>query len=82
MPALRGFRWYPYFVAQEQLVASRQANDAGRNFWMKHYIKSFPYRSEHVRTYILWMYVLAENYEHTHTHTHTRESHSVDNNKD
>ena len=21
MPALRGFRWYPYFVAQEQLVA-------------------------------------------------------------
>ena len=32
MPALRGFRWYPYFVAQEQLVASRQANDAGRSF--------------------------------------------------
>ena len=21
MPTLRGFRWYPYFVAQEQLVA-------------------------------------------------------------
>ena len=21
MPMLRGFRWYPYFVAQEQLVA-------------------------------------------------------------
>ena len=32
MPALRGFRWYPYFVAQEQLVASKQANDAGRSF--------------------------------------------------
>ena len=23
MPTLRGFRWYPYFVAQEQLVAIR-----------------------------------------------------------
>ena len=32
MPTLHGFRWYPYFVAQEQLVASRQANDAGRSF--------------------------------------------------
>ena len=21
MPTLRGFRWYPYFVAQEQLLA-------------------------------------------------------------
>ena len=21
MPTLRGFRWYPYFVAQEELVA-------------------------------------------------------------
>ena len=21
MPTLRGFRWYPYFVAQEKLVA-------------------------------------------------------------
>ena len=28
MPALRGLRWYPYFAAQKQLVASRQANDA------------------------------------------------------
>ena len=32
MPTVRGFRWYPYFVAQEQLVASRQASDAGRSF--------------------------------------------------
>ena len=32
MPALRGFLWYPYFVAQDQLVASRQANDAGHSF--------------------------------------------------
>ena len=32
MPALRGFRWYPYFGAQELLVASRQANVAGSSF--------------------------------------------------
>ena len=32
VPTLRGFRWYPYFVAQEQLVAFEgQANDAGRS---------------------------------------------------
>ena len=32
MPTLRGFRWYPYFVAQEQLWHLRQAIDAARSF--------------------------------------------------
>ena len=34
--------------------------------------KSFPCRSEHVRTYLyfgVWMHVVAENYEQKHTHT-------------
>ena len=50
------------------------------------YIKSFPCRGEHVRTYNyylgVWMHAVAENYRHTHTHTHTRDSKSDDNNKD
>ena len=32
MPTLCGFRWYPYFVANEQFADSRQANHVGRSF--------------------------------------------------
>ena len=49
------------------------------------YIKSFPCRGEHVRTYISgyrctqWQ---KTTNRHTHTHTHARDSHSDDNNQD
>ena len=49
------------------------------------YIKSFPCRGEHVRSYISgyrctrWQ---KTTNRHTHTHTHARDSHSDNNNKD
>ena len=94
--ALRGFRWYPYFVAQERLVAGIRGKQmtpavaSERSIFSKNhdyntYIKSFPCRGEHVRTYISgysctrWQ---KTTYEQTHTRTHTRDSHSDDDNKD
>ena len=58
---LRGFRWYPYFVAQERLVAGIRGKQmtpavaSERSIFSKNrdyntYIKSFPCRGEHVRT--------------------------------
>ena len=60
---LRGLRWYPYFVAQERLVAgirSKQMTPTvaselsifSKNHDYNTYIKSFPCRGEHERTYI------------------------------
>ena len=46
MPTLRGFRWYLYFVAQEQLVAANDAVASERSIFSKNddynnYIKEF-----------------------------------------
>ena len=65
-------------VASERSIFSK-------NHDYNSYIKSFPCRGEHVRTYISgsrytrWQKTTDT---HTHTHTHTRDSHSDDNNKD
>ena len=64
-------------VASERIIFSKQNHDYNG------YIKSFPCRGEHVRTYISgcrcmrWQKTIYEQ-----THTHTRDSHSDDNNKD
>ena len=52
-------------VASEQSIFSK-------NHDYNTYIKSFPCRGEHVRTYISGyseMHAVAENYKQTHTHT-------------
>ena len=63
MPSLRGFRWYLYFVAQEQLVSGIRGKQmtpavaSERSIFSKNpdynsYIKSFLCRGEHVCTYV------------------------------
>ena len=75
---IRGKQMMPA-IASERSIFSKN-NDYNT------YIKSFPCRGEHVRTYIsgyrCTRWQKTKNRQDTHTHTHTRDSHSDDNNKD
>ena len=63
------------------VVASERSIFSNRDY--NSYIKSFPCRTEHVRTYILGSRCTRwQKTTNRHTHTHTRDSHSDDNNKD
>ena len=92
---LRGFRWYPYFVAQERLVAGIRGKQmtpavaSERSIFSKNhdyntYIKSFPCRGEHVRTYISgYRCTRWQKTTNRHTHTHAGQPQcSDDDNKD
>ena len=90
---LRGFRWYPYFCSSGAVsgIPGKQITPAvasersifSENHDYNTYIKSFPCRSEHVRTPIfLDIDARGSRKLRTDTHTHTRDSHSNDYNKD
>ena len=87
---LRGFRWYSYFVYSSGAVSGiwdKQMTPAvasersifSKNHDYNTYIKSFPCRGEHIRTYISgyrctqWQKTTNRHtHIHTHTHTHAR----------
>ena len=81
---LRGFRWYPYFVYSSGAVSGirgKQMTPAvasersifSENHDYNTYIKSFPCRGEHVRTYISgYRCTQWQKTTNRHTHTHTR----------
>ena len=72
---IRGKQMTPA-VASERSIFSK-------NHDYNTYIKSFPCRGEHVRTYISgYRCTRWQKTTKRHTHTHTRDSHSDDNNKD
>ena len=81
---LRGFRWYPYFVYSSGAVSgirgkqmtpavASERNIFSENHDYNTYIKSFPCRGEHVRTYISgYRCTQLQITTNRHTHTHTR----------
>ena len=68
---------------QMTLAVASERSIFSKNQDYNSYIKSFPCRGEHVRTYISgYRCTRWKKTTNRHTHTHARDSHSDDNNKD
>ena len=79
MPMLRGFRWYPYFVAQEQLVAFEASKSRCKNHDYKLYKRVFRVA---VNTYVpIFQGLDARGGRklRTDTHRHMQDNHSNNN---